>query len=151
MDKNIIQLLKQLLKARKIETKIRIFTKDFNPERPGTPDQINQAAKKRHNKLNSALANYKKTIQTINNNLPTEHDLHDRVILSNYFMVDSGKGFNLLPHKRSNSQLTSESIFNKYTYKRLRNHLKMLDQYYSEINKTDSVYFKTIRKCLKST
>lgn len=144
MDKNIIQLLKQMLKNRKIETKIKVFTKDFNPDKPGTPDQVNQAALKKHNKLNSALGNYKKSIQTINNNLPTGHDLHDRVILSNYFMIDSGKGFNLLPHKKSNSQVVSESIFNKYTYKRLKNHLKMMDEYCAGIKRIDSLYFKTL-------
>ena len=144
MDDNVIQLLKKILHDRKTETKIKVFTKDFNPDKPGTPDQFNEAALKRHKKLNSGLANFKKSIQTINNNLPTGHDLHDRVILSNYFMVDSGKGFNLIPHKKSNSQLLSESIFNKYTYKRLKNHLKMLDEYCSEIEWIESLYFKTI-------
>ena len=144
MDNNIIPLMKELLLNRNSETKIQVYTKDFNNLKKGDVADFNDTALKRHNKLNSGLANFNKSIQTINNDLPSQHDLHDRVILSNYFMIDSGKGFNLLPFKKSNSQIISESIFSKYTYKRLKNHLKMLDDYCKEINKKESVYFKSI-------
>jgi len=144
MDRNVIQLFKILLADRKIKTNIKVLSKDFNSPRPGTPQQVNDTAEKKHLKLNSALANFKKEIQTINNNLPTQHDLHDRVLMSNFFMVDSGKGFNLIPHSKSNSQIICESIFDKYTYKRLKNNLNMIDDYCATIDRIDSVYFKKI-------
>lgn len=144
MDKNIIQLFKIMLLGKKLKTTIKVLSKDFNSPRPGTPQQVNETAEKKHLKLNSALANFKKEIITINSDLPTKHDLHDRVLMSNFFMVDSGKGFNLIPHHKSNSQIICESIFDKYTYKRLKNNLNMIDDYCATIDSFESVYFKTL-------
>lgn len=44
MDKNIIGLLKNLLEQKRAqEVKLKIFTKDLNPRRPGTDQQIQEA------------------------------------------------------------------------------------------------------------
>lgn len=129
MDKNIIQLLKCFLRDRKEKIDIKVLSKVFNKDESDNEDEKRMNAKNRHGRLHSSLANYKKEIETINSNHCEAYDFHDRVISSNFFMIDSGKGFNLIPHTPSNSQIIVESIFNKYTYKRLKNHLKMQDEY----------------------
>lgn len=52
---------------------------------------------------------------------------HDRMILSNFQIIESGKGFNLLPYKESNSIITSCTIFDFFTYKRMKR-LKLNNQ-----------------------
>jgi len=59
-------------------------------------------------------------------------------------MFDSGKGFNLIPHKPSNSQIIVESIFSLYTYKRMKNHHRMHKFYLKKLEKLETVKFKSI-------
>ena len=143
MDKNIIGLLKNLLvKKRAQEVKLSIFTKDLNPKQPGTDEQIQEAVETRYRKLNSGLANFKKQIQIVNNDLQRDHyELHDRVLLTNFFSIDSGKGFNLLPGKQSNSQIIIETIFDKYTYKRIKNHKKIYNDYLKRLSHRETIKF----------
>ena len=143
MDKNIIPFFKLLLDNKKdSEIKCHIFTKDLNPTQPKGDDQIWEAVEKRHKKLNSGLANFKKKIRIVNNSVQTDHyDLHDRVLLTNFFSIDSGKGFNLIPHKKSNSQVVVETIFDKYTYKRIKNHLKIYEEYLKRFEHRKSLKF----------
>ncbi len=130
MDKNIIQILKCFLNEREEKVDIKVISKVFNKDESENEDEKKMNATNRHGKLHSSLANYKKNIQTINSNHCKDYDFHDRVISSNFFMIDSGKGFNLMPSSTpSNSQIIVESIFNKYTYRRLKNHLKMQEKY----------------------
>lgn len=143
MDKNIISLLKNLLEQkREQEVKLNIFTKDLNPKQPGTDEQTKEAVETRYRKLNSGLANFKKKIKIINNDLQRDHyELHDRVILTNFFSIDSGKGFNLIPGKQSNSQIVVETIFDKYTYKRIKNHKKIYNDYLKRLSHRETVKF----------
>lgn len=143
IDDNLVPILKNLINSRNT-TDIEILSKDFNPEGQGSIEQIKEAALKRHRKLNSALANFNKSIRLVQNDLVRDFDPHDRILLSNFFMVDSGKGFNLIPFKTSNSQIICESIFNKYTYKRLKNHLKMISNYHKRLDNLSTLHFKKI-------
>ena len=143
MDKNIIGLLKNLLEQkREQEVRVKIFTKDLNPKPPGTDQQIKEAVEIRYRKLNSGLANFKKKVQIINNDLQRDYyELHDRVLITNFFSIDSGKGFNLIPGKQSNSQIVVETIFDKYTYKRIKNHKKIYDDYLKRLNHRKTMKF----------
>ena len=49
---------------------------------------------------------------------------HDRLLYSNHYIIDCAIGFNFNPKVTSNSQIIVETIFEKYTYNRLRNHLR---------------------------
>lgn len=60
---------------------------------------------------------------------------HDRVLISNFFTIDSGVGFNLLPARASNSQILVETIFDKYTYKRINNLRKACNKYEQNLRK----------------
>lgn len=141
MEMNLIPLLHQVLMKKKDRVNINIFTKDLNAI-SDSEVHILEAAKKRHKKLNRELANYSKKITIINNDLQKDKfDLHDRVLISNFLSVDSGKGFNLLPHKKSNSQIVVDSIFDKYTYKRIKNHLKIYQQYMKKFETLETSKF----------
>ncbi len=144
MDKNIIPFLKIILKGKsEQEIKLDVYTKDFNPKQPRRDEQIKVAAKKRFGKLNRGLANFRKKSRLINNDLkPSSYDFHDRVVLSNFFSIDSGQGFNLIPHKKSNSQVIVETIFDKYTYKRIKNLMKMHNEYVEKLERLETVKFK---------
>lgn len=144
MDENIISFLKVILRGKADqEIKIDIYTKNVGELSPGTDEQIRETTKNRYRKLNSGLANFKKKTRIINNNLrPSTFDFHDRTFLSNFFSIDSGKGFNLLPHKNSNSQILVESIFERYTYKRIKNLFKMHNEYLETIERLETFKFK---------
>lgn len=144
MDKNIIQMLKYFLNNRTEEVYIKILTKDFNPPQATNDKLIIESAYKRHQRLNSALANYSKKLLTVNNEHSRNFELHDRIITTNFLMIDSGKGFNLIPHKPSNSQIVVETIFNRYTYKRMRNHQKKQKEYLHKLSKLNTIKFKSI-------
>ncbi|MBO2546017.1 hypothetical protein J0871_16490 [Salegentibacter sp. BDJ18] len=144
MDRNIISILKYFLKDRKEKVSIKVLTKEFNAPQAANPEMIAETAHKRHNRINSALANFSKEVYTINNEYSREFDLHDRTIFSNFLMIDSGKGFNLIPHKPSNSQIIVESIFNKYTYNRIRNHNRNHQKYLEKLKKLETKNFKYV-------
>lgn len=143
IDKNLIPMVKTLMgENRTKEVPIYIFTKELKPEGPGTSCQIKDALEKKHRRLNSSFANYKLNFKVINNNLlGGQSVLHDRVMLSNFLMVDCGKGFNLLPHSASNSQIIVESIFDKYTYKRMKNHNKIHQDYLNNLKTLKNINF----------
>ncbi len=143
IDKNLIPMVKSLIgENRTKEVPIYIFTKDLKPESPGTSSQIKDALEKKHRRLNSSFANYKLNFKVVNNNLlGGQGTLHDRVMLSNFFMVDCAKGFNLLPHTHSNSQIIVVSIFDKYTYNRLKNHNKIHQDYLNSLKSLKNINF----------
>lgn len=54
---------------------------------------------------------------------------HDRLLYSNHYIIDCAIGFNFNPRVPSNSQIITETIFEKYTYNRLRTHLRKTNQH----------------------
>lgn len=136
IDKNLSPLLKNIIGDGAGEILLNIFSKDFNPVKPGTPSQISEAVIKKCQKLNRVFANYKVKFKIINNAIggTTNLSYHDRVILTNFQAVDCGAGFNLIPHKPSNSQIISETIFELYTYKRIKNLRKKHTEYFTKIS-----------------
>lgn len=68
-------------------------------------------------------------IRIIQNNVD-ELKSHDRLLYSNHFIIDCAIGFNFNPRITSNSQIIVETIFEKYTYNRLRNHLRKTNQHF---------------------
>ena len=145
MNQNLFPIIKTIMGTKyKSRTEIEIYTNKIISSE-GTFEQINDAAKKRLNKLNSIFANYDCHFSIISNTLQKGvYNFHDRLIYLNYIIIDSPIGFNLLPYKRSNSQIVIETIFDKYTYNRLRSHLKMHEDYFYKIKKIETSEFKYI-------
>ena len=151
IEDNIIPILKKIVTNNNLL--ITFLTKDLNPNKavPYTTEKIKQnfkeKAKKSFKKLNQIFPKDQIQFAIINSNLNNESsvegfDMHDRNIVTNFSLMDSGLGFNLFPHKSSNSQLVSETIFDKYTYKRLNNILKKQKKYIEDISILEKNIFK---------
>jgi len=142
IDENILPILKNMLiEKEKINLNINILTKDLNAL-TDTYNHKKEKSKKVYNKLNREFAKFESKFLIILNNIRSTFDFHDRVITTNFSLMDSGKGFNLMPSKLSNSQLISETIFDKYTYNRLRKIKKAQKEYYDKLSKLETAKFK---------
>lgn len=143
IEDNIVQILDYLFRTLCSPVKVDIYTLELNPLKSGTK-YIIEKAKKRLSTLNRLLAKHKKSFKIFSTKFDKQFgiDLHDRLILTNFSILESGKGFNLIPHRPSNSQIISETIFDKYTYKRLGNIKKLQEDYKKRLCKADTVEFK---------
>lgn len=112
IEENFIPFLKNTLSTNS-ETKIEIFTDYLNNNQVN----IDPISKKLYNVFKSE---YKVNFTFV------QFHFHDRIYYSNFFMVECGIGFNFNKYKRSNSKITVESIFDKFSYNRMNNHLKLL-------------------------
>lgn len=139
MTDNIIPILKNLVSDK--NKNISIFTKDLNPIKPEEKYK-KEKAKKRHVKLMTAFDTYEANFSIYISDFPFDFVIHDRNIATNFSLMDCGEGFNLIPYKASNSQIISETIFNKYTYKRLKNIQKQQTKYIQKLNRLETLKFK---------
>jgi hypothetical protein len=140
MEENIIPILKKLSDACLNNISITFFTKELKPI-SNQAKYIREKAKKRITKFNSLFANINVKFKIINSSLNLGIDLHDRNIATNFSLLDSGKGLNLIPYKNSNSQIISETIFEKYTYNRLNSILRLQNKYIEKLNKLETLEF----------
>jgi hypothetical protein len=140
MEENIIPILKKLSDACLNNISITFFTKELKPI-SNQAKYIREKAKKRITKFNSLFANINVKFKIINSSLNLGIDLHDRNIATNFSLLDSGKGLNLIPYKNSNSQIISETIFEKYTYNRLNSILRQQNKYIEKLNKLETLEF----------
>ena len=141
IEDNIIPILKSLVSDRNKNINIFILTKDLGPIKPEEKYK-KEKAKKRHLKLNSVFANYNTKFAILLNDFPFDFVLHDRNIATNFSLMDCGEGFNLIPYKASNSQIISETIFDKYTYDRLKNIKKQQIKYIEKLRRLETLKFK---------
>jgi len=141
VEENILPILKILLEKRTGMLAIDVITKDLDPLSP-EPKHIKEKAKKRYELLNRTFAKFRAKFKIIMDGIDNPFDFHDRIIQTNFSLTECGKGFNLSQSKRSNSQITSETIFDIYTYKRLKNHRKMQNEYINKLKKLDTLRFK---------
>lgn len=143
MDDNIIPVLKKLVLDKKNKRSVTFFTKDLS-SLTNQARHIKEKAKKRVSRLQQIFKN--ENIKIINSNLShritQNFDMHDRNIATNFSLLDSGKGFNLVPHYPSNSQIISETIFDKYTYDRLNTIFRLQKEYINQITNKDMPEFK---------
>ncbi len=81
-------------------------------------------------------------IKIMHNNVDNLNS-HDRLLYSNHYIIDCAIGFNFNQHLISNSQIIIETIFEKYTYNRLRNHLRKMDNHFQnlKVDKRINAYY----------
>jgi hypothetical protein len=116
-ERNLFPLIKSLSKNKKT---LKYFFTDFFPKngifnREDIFDFI-------QNKYTSS------EIKMIHNNVDGLNS-HDRLLYSNFYIIDCAIGFNFNSNIKSNSQIIIETIFEKYTYNRLRNHLRAMEKH----------------------
>lgn len=116
IENNLFKLLKR------IDVKDNIKTLEIYTKAQESNENKQFAINKLVQKLNFLKAGFSHlVISVFNVDKRNEFDFHDRMIMSEYQLVECGKGFNLIPHKKSNSNIISNTIFDLYTYKRLKN------------------------------
>jgi len=131
MRYNIFQILNKLTLSHNIY--LDILTKELKPDHPKDGEKRKAKAKERYNAINDKYNSKIKNIRIImSEGLINEEgfNFHDRIIQTNFSLMDCGKGFDDLKiNKISNSQIISETIFDKYTYDRLRRHKSYQTKY----------------------
>ena len=85
------------------------------------PEKIKEKAKKRCKFISSNTELPLAAIKIIKLDDERDFDFHDRIIQTNFSMLECGKGFILKGVNPSNSVIRSETIFRKFTYNRLKN------------------------------
>ena len=85
------------------------------------PEKIKEKAKKRCKFISSETKLPLTDIKIILLDNELNFDFHDRIIQTNFSMLECGKGFILKGVNPSNSVIRSETIFRKFTYNRLKN------------------------------
>jgi len=142
IDDNIIPLLKAIINETSLEIKASIFTSDLNPIR-NEPEKIKEKARKACNKLNRVLSDYNIKYKVISSTgFGINISLHDRIILTNFITIDCGKGFNIFPWMTNTSQIVVDSIFDKYTYNRLKNLKNCFQEYRTHLTGIETNNFK---------
>jgi len=145
IDDNLIPVLKSFFSNKKTEIKIDILTKELNAI-SSSDNHKKEKAKKIINKLNRVFANSKAKFNIIMNDFPSHYVMHDRSIATNFSLLECGKGFNLIPFKASDSEIRSETIFDKYTYNRLKNIQQKQKEYTRKLMSLNTMKFKMYPK-----
>jgi len=105
IEDNLLPMLKSVLKQGGSHIPITILSKDFNPPRPGTAEQINQSLQRKITFLNNRLSAYSLNFRVFTTEFSAQNiDIHGRELLTNFLMVKAGKGFNLLPRPNSSNE-----------------------------------------------
>lgn len=118
---NIIPLLKNLLIKNNLDYRVDFLFKELYSYGKENQEKEIQTV---NGKLNSVFQNVNVKFRYYKSNLANSLDFHDRTILSNFSLIDSGVGFSLSKRKVSNSIVSGSSIFEKFTYDRM-NRIKM--------------------------
>lgn len=116
LDQNLIPLLKNI-SAIQSDIKVDFFTNYLNSNKPSDALDLEKIKRKLNNVFKSE---YKLEFEYI------QYHSHDRILYSNFFIIECGVGFNFNTARTSNSKITVDTIFNKFNYKRMNNHLKEL-------------------------
>lgn len=99
-------------------------------------DFKNTDINKKNQFLNSRLGKYSIKIHLINRIKDSEDfNLHDRLLYTNYTITESPSGFNLKRNKPGNSEISTSSIFEKYTYRKYINHMRGIKNYLEKLER----------------
>lgn len=142
IDDNIIPFLENIIND-STSINVNLLTKNFQV-RQNTPEKVKEKVISIHEKLKRIFASkpIKFKITSTDKSSGYKIEIHDRRVLSNFYIIECGKGFNLMPHKENDSVLTSETIFDKFTYKRHNNLRKIYIGLEDHLKKIDSYNFK---------
>jgi len=141
ISENIIPFLKKLIDININRLSVGVFTKYFNSLQPNEASKM-EKIHRIHNLFNSTFSKSNVKFKIISTEYSqTGFKRHDRYIATNFSILDCGMGFNLVPFTPNDSQIISETIFDYYTYKRLKNLLLYQSKYISKLNRLDSLSF----------
>ncbi|MGO3181224.1 MAG: hypothetical protein ACTIJ9_00175 [Aequorivita sp.] len=141
---NLFPLLISIFNNKSYQVNTILFTKLNDPYKFLTGEKTIQKAKSIHRRLNSHFAEFKVSFKIIStdDSIGYRFKFHDRIILTNFLKIECGVGFNLVPSKKSNSEIRIDSIFTKRTYDRMKKLKKEYNDYETWIGKLESSNFK---------
>lgn len=127
LQKNLVPFLQLLTPNKDSPINLLIFTKniDFNGK---SSDNLKEISDKRQF-IFSRLTQKIDKFHIANSAKIMEHysyNQHDRYCYSDFILITSGAGFNLIPCKAGNITLQVKTIFDKNTYKTMINNLRKL-------------------------
>ena len=128
---NIIPLLEKLILKRKETIEINILTGFKENSKP-----IEYKRKKLNQiycKLISTFGNENVSFEIINRNLKSNFNFHARTLVTNFSILKSDDGFNLVPPKLTDGDLSSRTIFDLYSYKKIMEIRKKQKEYIEAI------------------
>ncbi|QDO95310.1 hypothetical protein FNB79_15470 [Formosa sediminum] len=123
---------------------LKIFTKEVLKKIYDKQKTIKQL--KKHNSFIQSKLTYlgRKIVIQTSSTAFKDYDLHARELVSNFYMVTSGRGFNVFPRENtgvSNEIIIANSIFNKLGYNRIYKRLKLYNEYQLKLKKIESINF----------
>ncbi|WP_431158135.1 hypothetical protein [Winogradskyella poriferorum] len=121
INRNYVPLVKSIL-AKNIEAEVEVCT-DFLNDRT-LASSINTIFDKFCSQFDD---DYKLNARLVHLYQYRDLNFHDRIVYSNFFMIECPVGFNFDTRKTSNSKITVDSIFDKFSYNRMNNHLRHLN------------------------
>ena len=136
LDRNFIYLFKKLVHQDSV--KLNILTKSADAD-AGKTEIL-------ENKLRLLVSYCKEKISEnlsfkfINTELNYQYDFHDRNIFSKYYIVKSGKGFEISNRININAEIECFSIFDKWGYDLIRHRTRMCKSYLKEIKDMANVF-----------
>lgn len=140
---NLFPLLDSMFHSKAYQVNTILFAK-LNPKNSLPVEKIIDKAESVHKGLKSHFVEFKTSFKIIStdDSLRYKVRFHDRIILTNFLKIESGVGFNLVPSKKSNSEIRIDSIFTKRTYDRMKKLKKVYNDYGAWIEKLESLNFK---------
>lgn len=136
LDKSFIYLLTKLLPQNFVNINILIKSPDADG---GKTEELER-------KLDILVAYCKERItenlslKIINAELDYEYDFHDRNIFSKYYIVKSGKGFEINYRANINGEIECYSFLDKWGYDLIRHRTKMYKNYLEGIRGMNNVF-----------
>lgn len=152
IEENLIPIFNKIISPY-ANTTIHIYTKILDNKISNLWNayqniELKQLAESKLELLNKELSELNAKFFIVYNSVPPiKYQFHDRVIFSNYQTLDSGIGFGIFRNgrrKKSNSQVISDTIFNLYTYKRIKNLKRAYKDYLDKISAIRNNNYLTI-------
>lgn len=138
LKSNVIPLLKNLFLNSDHQYKVDFLFKELKNK---IKDKQEAELSSINIHLQSFFSRYKIKFKYYKSDLTSAMDFHDRTILTNFSLIDSGVGFSLSHRKVSNSIINASSIFEKFTYDRMGRIKRIQDNY---IEKLESENFQSL-------
>ncbi len=80
------------------------------------------------------------SLTVINAELKGDFDFHDRNIITNFYIIKAGKGFEKERNKNSNTEIECYSFLDKWGYDLIRHRKKMIQTYLTKIETVQSTF-----------
>lgn len=137
ISKNLLELVLSIAKVQIEKVDLGVYSCEVQDvSEKGRPEY--DVAFERYTYLNSKGANLLSNIFLLKSKFKPDHyNQHDRWCYLEFAVINSGPGFDLIPFKKGNGKVESKTIFDKFTFGLIKNHLRELKEYNSKMDTVD--------------